>query len=212
MVYKRRLGWRKLPTEVFVCAKKSLKRGVSIPHPLHPTYATLSRYTFPHPVDVVRSEGSQTQLVVTYPWSQKRKHWQLAPPLCGMPDPGVHPKAVTQLSRKKLCTDPRRNSAPRQSDSSIGDPPFHFFKTAPRPRTKRLVTLLTKPDRRVRGLGGVTRFEPGSTMIQTKDLGFDDKIGPARWLICKVTCFQKFEGLNRPFSHLKGRWQILLYL
>ena len=30
---------------VFVCAKKSLKGGVSTPpsHPLHPTYATLSR-------------------------------------------------------------------------------------------------------------------------------------------------------------------------
>ena len=82
MVYERRLGWRKLPTEVFVCAKKSLKRGVSTPHPLHPTYTTLSRYTFPHPVAVVRPEGSQTPLnqtkqhtlVVTYPWSQKRKH------------------------------------------------------------------------------------------------------------------------------------------
>jgi hypothetical protein len=48
---------------------------------LHPTYTTLSRYTFPHPVAVVRPEGSQ---MVTYPWSQKMKHWQLAPPPCGM--------------------------------------------------------------------------------------------------------------------------------
>ena len=97
MAYERTLGWRKLPTEVFVCAKKSLKRGVSTPHPLHPTYTTLSRYTFLHPVPVVRPEGSQTPLVVTYPWSQKMKHWQLAPPPCGMPDPGVRPKSVAQL-------------------------------------------------------------------------------------------------------------------
>ena len=97
MAYERRLGWRKLPTEVFVCAKQSLRGGVSTPHPLHPTYTTLSRYTFLHPVPVVRPEGSQTPLVVTYPWSQKMKHWQLAPPPCGMPDPGVRPKSVAQL-------------------------------------------------------------------------------------------------------------------
>ena len=43
-------------------------------------------------------------------------------------------------------------------------------------------------------------------MIQNCDAVFDDKIGPARWLICKVTCFQKFEsGLNRPFFHLKRK-------
>jgi hypothetical protein len=110
MAYKRRLGWRKLPTEVFVCAKKSLKRGVSTHHPLHPTYATLSRYTFPHPVDVVRPENSQTPLVVTYPWSRKRTHWQLAPPSCGMPDLGVRPKAVAQLlwmSQTPEGTQPR---------------------------------------------------------------------------------------------------------
>jgi len=112
MAYERRLGWRKLPTEVFVCAKKSLKRGVSTPHPLHPTYTALSRYTFPHPVAVVRPKGSQTPLLVTYPWSQKleMKHWQLAPPPCGMPDPGVRPKSVAQLlwmSRTPEGTQPR---------------------------------------------------------------------------------------------------------
>ena len=110
MAYERRLGWRKLPTEVFVCAKQSLRGGVSTPHPLHPTYATLSRYTFPHPVAVVQPEGSQTPLVVTYPWSRKRKQWQLAPPSCGMPDPGVRPKAVAQLlwmSRTPEETQPR---------------------------------------------------------------------------------------------------------
>ena len=116
MVYERRLGWRKLPTEVFVCAKKSLKRGVSTPHPLHPTYTTLSRYTFPHPVAVVRPEGSQTPLLVTYPWSQKMKHWQLAPLPCGMPDPGVRPKSVAQLlwmSRTPEGTQPRGSGETR---------------------------------------------------------------------------------------------------
>jgi hypothetical protein len=123
MAHERRLGWRKLPTEVFVCAKKLLKRGVSTPHPLQPTYTTLSRYTFPHPVAVVQPEGSQTPLVVTYSWNQKRKHWQLAPPPCGMPDPGVLPKAVARMLWMSLPRGPRRNSAPRQlSDSSIRDP------------------------------------------------------------------------------------------
>ena len=111
MVYERRLGWHKLPTEVFVCTKKSLTKGVGTPHPLHPTYATLSTYIFPPPVGAVRPEGLQTPLVVTYPWSRKRKHWQLAPPPCGMPDPGVRPKAVAAVVD---VTDPRRNSAPRQ--------------------------------------------------------------------------------------------------
>ena len=47
MAYKRRLGWRKLPTDVFVCAIFLLKRGISTPHPLHPTYATLSSHDTP---------------------------------------------------------------------------------------------------------------------------------------------------------------------
>jgi hypothetical protein len=107
-----RTGCRKLPTEVFVCqcAKKLLKRGFSTPHHLHPAYATLSRYTFPHPVAVVRPEGLQTPLVVTYQWSRKRKHWQLAPPQRGMPDPGVRQKAVALLlwmSRTPEATQPR---------------------------------------------------------------------------------------------------------
>jgi hypothetical protein len=42
VAYERRLGWSKLPTEVFECAKKSLKREVSTPPPSAPNqYNTL---------------------------------------------------------------------------------------------------------------------------------------------------------------------------
>ena len=109
MVYERRLGWRKLPTEVrvFVCAKKSLKRGVSTPHPLHPTYATLSRYTLPHPVAVVRGPRAHRH----HWWSRihgirkgNTGNHKLAPPPCCMPDPGVSPRRRRRRRRFFCCS------------------------------------------------------------------------------------------------------------
>ena len=122
MVYDRRLGWRKLPTEVFVCAKKSLKRGVSTPHRASaPTLYNTLKMHLSTPCRCGAARGLADTTIGHIPMESENETLAISTPAVRHARPWCPP----EVSRAAVVdvTDPRRNSAPRQwSNSPIIDP------------------------------------------------------------------------------------------
>jgi hypothetical protein len=121
MTYERRLEWRKLPTEVFVCAKKSLKRGGNHPSPSAPNLCNTLKIHLSAPSRCGAARGLTDTTVGHVSLESKKKTLVISPPVVRHARPWCPPEG----SRAVVVdvTDPRRNSAQWQwSDSSIRDP------------------------------------------------------------------------------------------